>query len=278
MLDSYDLLSKIDSTYDIEELSRLELLLLQSKLTEKIKDSFTKPGGFMNFVRHFWSSVEPEKEMKQGWILEAIGEHLEACIDGRITRLLINVPPGSSKSLLCSVFLPAYIWGPMNYPSARILNISYSASLPMRDNRRMLRLIRSPEYQKMYGDLFKLTKDGEILIENNCSGFKNGLGISGGVTGNRCDFLICDDLNNITAKETKDVMDETNRKFIEGVSNRLNDMVESVIIVIAQRCHQNDVSGFIIKSEFYEDYVHLCIPFLLKEEYVKLRLVGQIQE
>ena len=137
----------------------------------------------------------------------------------------------------------------MNYPSARILNVSYSSSLPMRDNRRTIKIIKSPEYQRMYGDLFKLTKDGELLIENNHTGFKQGFGIGGGVTGNRCDFLICDDLNNITAKETIDVMDETNRKFLEGVTNRLNDMVHSCIIVIAQRCHKNDVSGFILTSD-----------------------------
>ena len=109
-MDLNELLSSIDSVYDISELNRLEYILLQSKLTETLKLRFTQQGGFLEFVKYFWSTVEPVKEMAQGWILEAICEHLEACARGDITRLLINVPPGSSKSLLCSVFFTAWLW------------------------------------------------------------------------------------------------------------------------------------------------------------------------
>ena len=59
------------------------------------------------FVRRAWPVLEPGQPLKWGWALDAICAHLEAVADGRLTRLLINVPPGMAKSLLTGVFLPA---------------------------------------------------------------------------------------------------------------------------------------------------------------------------
>ena len=73
-------------------------------------------GGLVPFVRYFWSILEPETKLVEGWLLDAIAEHLEAVTLGKITRLLINVPPGSMKSLMTQVFWPAWEWGPMSMP------------------------------------------------------------------------------------------------------------------------------------------------------------------
>lgn len=56
-------------------------------------------GGLIAFVRYFWRVLEPVTPFVDGWALEAMCEHLEAVTDGRITRLLINVPPGFMKAL-----------------------------------------------------------------------------------------------------------------------------------------------------------------------------------
>jgi hypothetical protein len=56
--------------------------------------------------------LEPETTYVHNWHIDAICAHLEAVTDGRINRLLINVPPGSSKSLIVSVMWPAWEWGP----------------------------------------------------------------------------------------------------------------------------------------------------------------------
>src|SRR5262249_33089247 len=64
------------------------------------------PGGLIPFVRYFWNVIEPETKLVEGWLLDAIAEHLEAITLGKITRLLINVPPGSMKSLMTQVFWP----------------------------------------------------------------------------------------------------------------------------------------------------------------------------
>ena len=59
----------------------------------------TGPGGLMHFLRYHWDMLEPSRPFVDGWVPQAIAEHLEAVTFNQITRLLINVPPGSMKSL-----------------------------------------------------------------------------------------------------------------------------------------------------------------------------------
>lgn len=51
-----------------------------------------------NFVKLMWDVVEPATEFTPGRVLEEICDHLEAVTDGRIRRLIINVPPGCMKA------------------------------------------------------------------------------------------------------------------------------------------------------------------------------------
>ena len=95
------------------------------------------------FVREAWHALEPGNAYVHGWHIEAICSHLEAVTDGRITRLLINVPPGTMKSLIVSVFWPAWEWGPKGQPSLRYLTTSYSETYAKRDSRRMRDLVSS---------------------------------------------------------------------------------------------------------------------------------------
>jgi hypothetical protein len=252
---------------DLKQLPRSKKIELLEVLEEKERraaiDLHSGPGGLLHFVRYFWHILEPETEFVEGWALEAIALHLEATEDGRIKRLLENVPPGAMKSLLSSVFFPAWLWGPKQKPAIRFLCMSYSTENPERDNRKLINLVQSEEYQRLYGDVFTLTKAGEQLIENDRTGFKQAVGMSGSVTGKRADFLILDDPNNVADIESDPIRKSTGTKFREAASNRLNDMVKSVIIVIQQRSHEEDVSGIILSDEL--PYVHLYIPLLFEE-------------
>jgi hypothetical protein len=99
----------------------------------KLRRQQTGRGGLLNFVRYFWHALEPkDRPLVEGWPLEAICDHLEALTFGDIetNRLLINVPPGFMKSLLCSVFWPAWEWGPCNMPHMRYISFSYSTTSP----------------------------------------------------------------------------------------------------------------------------------------------------
>jgi hypothetical protein len=234
---------------------------LQERQLRELREEHAE--SLMAFVRYFWDVLEPDAEFQEGWALEAMALHLEAVADGVITRLLINVPPGSCKSLLTSVFFPLWLWSACGRPGMRFLALSYAANLTERDNRKMLDVIRSAKFQELYGHEFDMVKEGEELIQNNRTGLKQASSIRGTVTGARADIVILDDPNSIKEIESDVVRKETARFFLEALSNRINNMTKSAIIVIQQRCHEDDISGVILSNGL--PYVHLYIPLLYED-------------
>lgn len=218
----------------------------------------SSPGGLIDFIRYFWSVLEPEKPLVEGWPLEAMCEHLEAVTSGEITRLLINVPPGFMKSLLVNVFWPAWEWGPMNMPTMRYLCFSYSPDLTERDNGKFVQLILSERYRQLWGDRFTITKTSERRVSNSRTGTKIASSVGGSTTGHRGDRATLDDPHNVIKMESEIERQKTTMWFRESMSNRLNDMEKSAIIIIMQRLHEDDVSGVILANEF--KYCHLMIP------------------
>lgn len=238
------------------------------------------------FIRHFWHIVEPNKTFREGWALAAMCAHLEAVDRGEIQRLLITVPPGAMKSLLCSVFFPLWQWGPRDKPEQRYLNFSYAAHLPQRDNDRMLQILKSPEWRELWGPRqerdpsgrkdrvtgrpvmvqrgFTLRAEGKEKIATSRTGWKFATSVGGVGTGERGDGVILDDPHNIKDDRSEIVRPETVRWFKEAMSNRLNDMEASFIIAIMQRSHEADVAGEIISQDM--GYVHLNIPMEYEPE------------
>lgn len=214
-------------------------------------------GGLMQFMRDHWHVLEPDTPMVEGWALYAIVQHLEAVTFGEVRRLLMNVSPGSSKSLTTCVFWPAWEWGPMKKRSHRFVTFSYSASLTERDNERFRDLICSPEYRSLYPDVTP-QKIGAREVSNTSRGWKRASSVTGSTTGWRGHRVILDDPHNVKEVESEDVRDATIRWFRESMSSRLNDIKTSAIVIIMQRVHEGDVSGVILSEGF--DYVHLCIP------------------
>src|ERR1035438_928600 len=84
-------------------------LLTRPSLRDEI-DSELAARSLGEFVRQAWAVVEPSTPFVPGWHIDAVVEHLEAVTYGQIRNLLINVPPRHMKSLLVSVFWPAWEW------------------------------------------------------------------------------------------------------------------------------------------------------------------------
>lgn len=216
----------------------------------------TGPGSLINFVRAFWHIVEPVAVLKDGWVLQAVCEHLEAVSDGRITRLLINVPPGSMKSLLCNVFWPAWEWQTASH--TRWLNFSYAGHLTERDNEKFRDIVTCPLYAALWDRQWQIRKRNNTLVSNSRKGFKLATSVGGVGTGERGDRVVLDDPHNVAEGESETIRDATTTWFRTAMSNRLNDLERSAIVVIMQRVHEADVSGVILAKEL--GYVHLMVP------------------
>ncbi|GAA2867382.1 phage terminase large subunit [Aminobacter niigataensis] len=208
------------------------------------------------FVREAWHVVEPNSTFVHGWHLDAISDHLEAVTDGRINRLLINVPPGTMKSLLTSVLWPAWEWGPVARPSLRYLTTSYAEKYVKRDSRRMRDLVQSEWYRALWPEV-ELVRAGEASFANTKTGNREGVPFAS-LTGGRGDRVIIDDPHSTETAESEAERINTSRIFRESVPTRLNDPIRSAIVVIMQRLHEDDVSGQIKKLAL--GYEHLMLP------------------
>lgn len=208
------------------------------------------------FVREAWGVLEPAQPYIHGWHIDAMCEHLEAVTRGQITRLLVNVPPGTMKSLVHSVLWPAWEWGPMGLASMRYLTTSYAEKFVKRDSRRMRDLVQSEWYRSLWPEI-ELVRAGEMSFANTKTGNREGMAFQS-LTAGRGDRVIIDDPHSTETAESEADRDTTTRIFRESVTTRLNDPAKSAIVVVMQRLHQKDVSGLILDLGL--GYDHLMLP------------------
>jgi predicted phage terminase large subunit-like protein len=233
--------------------------------SERIRARCTSLAGF---VKEAWHVLEPTQPYIHGWHIDAICDHLEAITEGRFlelgvsNRLLINVPPGTMKSLLVSVFWPAWEWGPRGLPGMRYLTTSYSESYVKRDSRRMRDLVNSDWYKALWPEV-TLVRAGEASFANSRTGFREGTPFRS-LTGGRGDRVVIDDPHSTETAESPAERETTTRIFRESVPSRVNDPERSAIIVIMQRLHEDDVSGQILKLKL--GYQHLMLPMRFEPE------------
>ncbi|WP_209047578.1 phage terminase large subunit [Rhizorhabdus histidinilytica] len=221
------------------------------------------------FVREAWSVLEPVNPYVHGWHIDVICEHLEAITRGQINRLLINVPPGTMKSLLAGVFWPAWEWGPCGRPATRIIGSSYSEDYAKRDNGRMRDLITSEWFQSLWPT--PLVRSGEMAFTNAATGFRQGKPFSR-LTGGRGDRVIIDDPHSVDGADSDAERNATIKTFRESVPTRLNDPIRSAIVVIMQRLHERDVSGVILSLKL--GYEHLMLPMEFEPERKCITSIG----
>lgn len=234
-----------------------------AKATAKLKEKMEAAAyekSLIKFVDYVWPVVEPAIPFVKGWAISAIAEHLEAVTAGQIKRLLINVPPGFSKSLLTDVFWPAWEWGPKNKPWYRYVCASYSNHLTERDNMRCRNVVMSDRYQRLWNSRFRISNDQftKVKFANDQTGWKLATSVGGIGVGERGDRFIIDDANNTMMMESEAVRANVNMWFTEVVPDRLNNPKESAIVVIQQRLHEEDVSGVALSRAM--GYTHLMIP------------------
>ena len=208
------------------------------------------------FAKRAWKVLEPGATLKWGWALDAICMHLEAVTDGKVTRLLMNVPPGSMKSLLTGVIWPAWEWGPRGMPDMRFVGTAHEEQLAIRDNRRCRDLIKSEWYQSLWPLQLASDLDGKREFGNVFKGVRQARSFTS-MTGVRGDRIILDDPISADNANSDAKLEAAKVAFTETLPTRVNNE-KSAIIVIMQRLSEKDVSGVILDMKL--PYVHLYIP------------------
>ncbi len=206
------------------------------------------------FAQQAWHILEPAAPLKWGWALDAICEHLEAVSAGKIRRLLINVPPGSMKSLLTGVIWPAWEWGPRQQPALRFLATAHKQDLAIRDNMKCRRLIQSKWYQDRWPIELTSDQNAKGKFENGATGFREAMAFTS-MTGSRGDRVILDDPHSVDDANSAARLLGDITTFREALPSRVNNEA-SAIVIIMQRLNEADVSAAALEL----GYEHLCIP------------------
>ncbi len=209
-----------------------------------------------DFVRQAWSIIEDAPFVDNPHIA-AICDHLEAVSDGTIQNLLINVPPGCSKSLLCSVMWPCWEW--TFAPEKRWFCASYDQQLSTRDSVKCRELIKSDWYQHRWGDLVRFVHDQnqKTYYKTSAGGYRLATSIGGHGTGEHPDRIVLDDPHNAMSAESaadrQAVIDWwTLTMSTRGRSRRARR------VIIMQRLNELDLAGYVLANE--KDWVHICLP------------------
>lgn len=214
------------------------------------------------FISEFWTVLEPKKELKFGWALRAMCKHLEAVTAGDIQFLMMTVPPGMMKSLVM-VFWTAWEWGPLERPDIQVLATSYSQPNVLRDNMKLRRLVESDKFQMLWPLKLRDDQNAKGKFENMGSGFSEARPFSS-MTGGRGDRVKIDDPHSTETAESDTERQTAVRIFREGISDRLNDVTTSAIVIIMQRLHEQDVAGVALQLDI--GFVHLNLPMEFEPE------------
>lgn len=215
--------------------------------------------GFREFVKRAWSHVEPSPCV-WSWHMDAICEHLEAVTRGEVLKLVINVPPGHSKSLLANVLWPAWEWS--HSPEQRYICATFDSDLATRDARKMRSLVTSDWYRARWQGVEipndRTASTAVTLFVNTAGGFRNSVTVRGGVTGKHAHKHIIDDPIDPTgaAAHSGIELDYVINWHGQTMSTRFVDPKCPVTVLIMQRVHQRDLAAKLIAS----GATVLCLP------------------
>lgn len=218
-----------------------------------------------SFIRAAWHVLEPGRAYTHGWHIDAISDHLKAITDGELTRLVINVPPGTMKSLAVGVFWPCWEWGPLNKPWLRTIATAYKEGLAKRDNIKARRLVQSDWFRARWGSQFNLMPDqnSTLKFENDRAGFRAAMSF-GSLTGERGDRVVIDDPMSVDMAKSDAERLAAKETFLEAVPSRLTDPKTSAIVIVMQRLHEEDTTGVALAKNL--GYEHLMLPMEYERE------------
>jgi predicted phage terminase large subunit-like protein len=205
----------------------------------------------MSFIERSFYELNSQTVFSASPHIEVLASKLEACRQGKIKRLIVNLPPRSLKSHAVSVAFPAYLLG--RDPASQIICASYGQELADKHARDCRTLMGSRFYQRLF-PRSRLSTEKQSVSEfmTTSQGFRLSTSIGGVLTGRGADFIILDD-----PLKPDDALSETRRTSVNQwydntLLSRLNSKETGVIIIVMQRLHQDDLVGHVLSQGEWE--------------------------
>jgi predicted phage terminase large subunit-like protein len=224
----------------------------------------------LRFVKKFF----PEKEGSPflvGPHQAVIAETLDRVIGGEINRLIINVPPGYAKTIMAVIYFIAR--GIAINPRSRFIHASFNGTLALDNSSNVRALIRLSGYQGIWPLKVRDDTDAKGLWRTEDGGGLMAAAAGGPITGFRAGTmepgftgaLIIDDPLKPDDADSELERGKINGRWHSTFKSRLAK--ESVpVIVIMQRLHIDDFSGFLLKGGSGEMWHHLMLPIVIEND------------
>jgi len=243
----------------------LYALLLKKKQIECI-DSLWE------FTQYFWD-VNIGDELIPNWHMKYICEELEILGDAIINKkskpydLIINVPPGSSKSTIVSQMFPVWLW--LHNPKIVTISSSYSAELSIEHSIKSRNIIQSQKFHELFDDYFEDKFGEEIKLkddQNNKTNWANNFGgaritasTGGTVTGRHADLILRDDPMSVKHAVSEAYRKTANDYNDQTLSSRKKNKKNTPTITIMQRLHEDDTTGHDL-MKVRKNIKLICLP------------------
>lgn len=224
------------------------------------------------FLQLFWNEVA-ETTFKDNWHISYLCDQLEE-VAWRVAKnqpcekdLIINIPPGTTKTIICSIMFPAWCWS-MGWYWMRFITASYSATLALESAEKSRDLIRSDKFQALFPDLYikedKDTKSNFRIAKRLKGRVKHGgnrfsTSVGGTLTGFHGHILIVDDPLNPEQAASEKELENCNRWMEQTLPTRKVDKEVAATVLVMQRLHQSDPTGRAVERK-PESIKHICLP------------------
>jgi predicted phage terminase large subunit-like protein len=205
-------------------------------------------GDFSAFVKEMWPGFIDGRHHK------VMAKKFEEITEGKIKRLIINMPPRHTKSEFASFLLPAWFLG--KFPGKKIIQTSNTAELAVGFGRKVRNLVDSDVYSKIFPNV-NLRSDSKAAgrWSTNANGEYFAIGVGGTVTGKGADLLIIDDPHSeqeaALAASDPSVFDKVYEWYTSGPRQRLQP--GGSIVVVMTRWAKRDLTGKILQSMIDKD-------------------------
>lgn len=260
-----------------DDLSFPERVIIRSKSTKS----------FLNFTRIWFELIQGDR-LLVNWHHRLMASKIDDLLAGRLIprNLIINIPPGGTKTEFFSIHFPAYVNALVQEKQLkrfRNLNISFADTLVKRNSRRTRDIIASREYQEFWPCSFGVNQAEEWEIKDE-RGRSIGQTVSrssnGQITGGRGGYygpefsgmVMLDDYN-----KPVDMLSESRRKsantlLVNTIRSRRGDKSKehpTPFVSIQQRLHTEDATGFMLSGGMGVPFHHVAIPAMIDEKYIQ---------
>jgi predicted phage terminase large subunit-like protein len=215
-----------------------EYLKIAIKLSEKEKQTKIQED-FLTFVKHVWPEFIEGKHHKQ------IADKFNDLANGKIKRLIINMPPRHTKSEFGSFLLPAWMVG--RKPNLKIIQSTHTTELAIRFGRKAKTLMDSPEYKECFPTRLREDSQAAGKWETEQGGEYYAAGVGSAITGRGADLLIIDDPHSEQDALNMTSMERAYEWYTSGPRQRLQP--GGAIVLVMTRWNMKDLTGMLLKSQ-----------------------------